>query len=256
MSVSDPISLFCGIGFGARLARGGGAAMLATCIVCITAGDGNAASNSAAAISAIPFLSSASATGLDEAAATPFASRFDCPQTSVIRDIRDILENPIYQAALTQFTTAGLPHQQKIVPAAPAIVGTASMYNPNDLTDRDSGDSETASGEQYDAEGWTAAIRVDLREQFGGVRFGSNYQPVFALVQSGDKQAIIRINDIGPLKPGRIIDLNERTMRYFDPTLQLGLIDNVSVTPLAGQDWALGPIDDSQPVSVASRFDQ
>ena len=104
--------------------------------------------------------------------------------------------------------------------------------------------------------GWTAAIRIDLRAKFGGVRFGKNYQPSFALVQSSDKQAIVRINDIGPLKRGRIIDLNERTMRYFDPTLELGLIDNVRVTPLAGQDWALGPVDDDQPVSVASRFDR
>ena len=29
---------------------------------------------------------------------------------------------------------------------------------------------------------------------------------------------IIRINDVGPLLPGRIIDLNERAMRYFDPS--------------------------------------
>ncbi len=253
MSVSDLISLFFGKDFGARLARGGGAPVLAACIVCITASDGNAASNRASAFAAIPFLSPASAAGIDDAAPTSFARRFDCRQTSLIRDV---LENPIYHASLAQFTTASLPHPQKIVPAAPAIVGTASMYNPNDASDHDSGDSETASGEQYDAEAWTAAIRTDLRAQFGGVRFGKNYQQAFVLVQTGDKQAIVKINDVGRLKLGRIIDFNERTMRYFDPTLQLGLIDNVTVTLLAGQDWALGPIDDSRPVSVASRFDQ
>jgi len=130
------------------------------------------------------------------------------------------------------------------------------MYNPNDPNDRDSGDQETASGEKYDANDWTAAIRTELREQFGGVLFGKNYRPVFALVQTSDKQAIVRINDVGPLKPGRIIDLNERTMRYFDPTLRLGLIDDVRVTPLAGHDWVLGPVVDDQPVNVASRVDQ
>ena len=45
-------------------------------------------------------------------------------------------------------------------------------------------------------------------------------------------------------------------MRYFDPTLQAGLIENVSVTPLAGRNWALGPVSADQPVSVANLFDQ
>ena len=39
--------------------------------------------------------------------------------------------------------------------------------------------------------------------------------------------AIVKVNDIGPLKPGRVIDFNEQTMRYFDPTLRLGVIQNV-----------------------------
>jgi hypothetical protein len=43
-------------------------------------------------------------------------------------------------------------------------------------------------------------------------------------------------------------------MRYFDPTLDIGLIRNVKVTPLAGQKWALGPYrDDQRAVAVASR---
>jgi rare lipoprotein A len=171
--------------------------------------------------------------------------------------MRDIVASLSYFIALTPpLTTASLPRHQKIVPAAPAIVGIASMYNPTDPNDRDSGNEETASGERYDANGWTAAIRTDLRAQFGGVRFGKNYRAAFALVQASDKQAIVRINDVGPLRRGRIIDLNERAMRYFDPTLQLGLIGDVKVTPLAGQDWALGPLDDERPVSFASRFDQ
>ena len=130
------------------------------------------------------------------------------------------------------------------------------MYNPTDPKDMDAGNEELASGERYDPNGWTAAIRTDLRAQFGGVRFGRNYRPAFALVTSGGKQVVVRINDIGPLKRGRIIDLNIRSMRYFDPTLQLGLIGKVSVTPLVGQDVALGPVDDSPPVNVASRFDE
>jgi len=42
-------------------------------------------------------------------------------------------------------------------------------------------------------------------------------------------------------------------MRHLDPTMQLGLIAGVKVTPLAGRDWALGPVTDPQPVTVASR---
>jgi rare lipoprotein A len=48
------------------------------------------------------------------------------------------------------------------------------------------------------------------------------------------------------LEPGRIIDLNEQTMRHFDPTLQRGLIPNVKVTPLRGDHWTPGPIAASE----------
>jgi hypothetical protein len=62
-----------------------------------------------------------------------------------------------------------------------------------------------------------------------------------ALVTSADKQAIVKIDDVGPLEPGPVIDLNEQTMFYFDPSLRLGLI-RVTVTPLRGDDWSPGPV--------------
>ena len=255
MSIGDFIRLFSGRSISARLA----AAAIAACAACACANEGKAAANGSAPF-AVPFLPPGFSTAIDDTAPASFASRFDCRQISLIRDIRDMFDIPMYRASLEppreSLKAAKGPRRQKIIAAAPAIVGTASMYNPTDPSDLDSGGSETASGEQYDADGWTAAIRTDLRAQFGGVRFGKNYQPAFVLVQSSDKQAIVRINDVGPLKRGRIIDLNERAMRYFDPTMQIGLIGNVSVTPLAGQDLALGPVDDSQPVSFASRSDQ
>jgi len=64
----------------------------------------------------------------------------------------------------------------------------------------------------------------------------------YALVEGEGKKAIIKINDVGPLTPGRIIDFNERTMRYFGPSLQRGVIDGVKVTPLFGDDWTPGPV--------------
>jgi rare lipoprotein A len=81
-----------------------------------------------------------------------------------------------------------------------------------------------------------------LREKFGGVRYGKDYRATYALVASANKQAVIKINDVGQLEPGRVIDLNEQTMRYFDPTMELGLIYSVTVTPLLGDDWSPGPI--------------
>jgi rare lipoprotein A len=58
---------------------------------------------------------------------------------------------------------------------------------------------------------WAAAIQIDLREMFGGIGYGKSYRPTYALVESGDKQVIVRIDDVGPLKPGRVIDFKEQT---------------------------------------------
>jgi rare lipoprotein A len=139
---------------------------------------------------------------------------------------------------------------------APAmIVGAASMYDPTDPADKDSGDSETASGEYYDPNGWTAAIQIDLRERFNGVRYRMRYEPTYALVEAGGKSAIVRINDVGPLRPGRIIDLNAQAMRFFDPTMTAGVLQSVRVTPLPGRNWFVGPVDDEDgatPVAQAS----
>jgi rare lipoprotein A len=135
--------------------------------------------------------------------------------------------------------------------ALATIVGIASTYNP--FRDRpDAPEASTASGEAYDPEGWTAAIQIDRREDFGGVRYGRLYRPAFALVERGDKRAIVRINDVGPLRPGRVIDLNERSMRYFDPTLQLGLVPDMRITLLPGDHWTPGPIDSDERIGLAS----
>ena len=119
-----------------------------------------------------------------------------------------------------------------------SIVGTASTYNPYKPGYREGG-AETSSGERYNPSAWTAAIQTGLREKFGGVHGGGAR---YALVEGVDKKVIVKINDVGPLESGRIIDLNERTMRFFDSTLQRGLIPDVKVTPLRGDHWTPGPI--------------
>ena len=135
-------------------------------------------------------------------------------------------------------------NKRNAVARGPSIVGVASMYNPYRPGIQEGG-KETASGEPYDPTAWAAAIQTDLREQFGGVRYGKDYKPSYALVECADRQVVIKINDVGPLKSGRIIDFNEQTMRYFDSTLQLGLIAGVTVTPLLGDDWSPGPIEEN-----------
>ncbi|MBO0759251.1 MAG: hypothetical protein J2P54_25710 [Bradyrhizobiaceae bacterium] len=119
-----------------------------------------------------------------------------------------------------------------------SMVGAASMYDPNHPGYREGG-QELANGERYNPSAWTAAIQTGLRGKFGGVHHGT--KAAYALVESGGKRAVLKINDVGPLKPGRIIDFNRQAMRYFDPSLQRGVIQSVKVTPLHG-DQTPGPL--------------
>lgn len=156
-----------------------------------------------------------------------------------------------YRSVLKLVALMQLPRIQEETALAQAmIVGTASTYNPY-RDGKEEGGVQTASGEIYDPAAWTAAIQIDLRGQFNGVRYGRNYRPAFALVESGDKRAIVKINDVGPLKPGRVIDLNERSMRYFDPFLRRGLLSDTKVTLLPGADWTPGPVGGVQLASFA-----
>jgi rare lipoprotein A len=148
----------------------------------------------------------------------------------------------VYHSVLAPFAAARSQHVSwNRAPMGATVVGAASMYNPfeHDIT---AGGIETASGELYDPTAWTAAIHTGLRENFGGVRYGSEYGPTYALVETADKHVIVKINDVGPLRPGRVIDFSEQTMRFFDPTLQQGLVKRVKVTPLAGDHWIPGPV--------------
>ncbi|WP_208750514.1 septal ring lytic transglycosylase RlpA family protein [Bradyrhizobium daqingense] len=132
-------------------------------------------------------------------------------------------------------------HSSAAVDAASgeAIVGAASTYNPF-KPGKEEGGPKTASGERYDPSAWTAAIKTSLRRKFGGVGFGA--RPKYALVEAVGKKVIVKINDVGPLRPGRIIDFNERTMRHFDPSMDIGVIPDVKVSPLAGDNWTPGPV--------------
>lgn len=170
-----------------------------------------------------------------------------------IRYVRDDLQLKIaaYQSSLSVLSLAGLQRNDQYAgPMSGTIVGMASWYNPYRSNSR-SPERKTASGDWYDPSAWTAAVQIDLRGQFGGVRYGKNYKPTYVLVESGGKEVIIKINDVGPLKPGRVIDLSERVMRYFDRSLQLGLLASVKVTPLPGEYWTPGPVGGERLISEA-----
>lgn len=246
MPISDVFSLF------ARTAADAVITVGACIAVVAILNDDSTAAPVEFAVASIPEMPTL---GTDDRQALPtFAIRFAeaeaaLMQVALMREAADRTSQP---ASPPQLRLASLSRRQTIVAAGPALSGIASTYNPNDPYDPDAGNKETASGEPYDAEDWTAAIQIELRDQFGGIRFGVNYQPAFVLVQTDDKQAIVRINDVGPLQPGRIIDLNERAMRYFDPDLLRGLLPDVRVTPLAGRDWVAGPVSEDLRVNVAS----
>lgn len=156
-----------------------------------------------------------------------------------------------YRALAQLAAVLDLQQLQQDAELTRTIVGTASTYNP--LRDgKEEGAVQTASGEPYDPAAWTAAVQIHLRGQFGGVRYGRSYRPSFALVESGGKQVIVRINDVGPLKAGRVVDLNERAMRYFDPLLRRGLLRDVRLTLLPGEDWTPGPIGGARLIGLAS----
>lgn len=154
----------------------------------------------------------------------------------ISRKTRDILFVGTIQPSISvSAETKELATLNDSYPSSEPAIGNASWYDPPDR--------QTASGELYDSNSWTGAIQFELRTRFlqGGI--AQQYRYAYALVEHGNKQVILRINDVGPLKPGRIIDLNKRAMQYFDQSLELGLLGNVKVTPLPGQNWALGPVE-------------
>ena len=137
--------------------------------------------------------------------------------------------------AMARIETGNVPRADR----AAAIVGAASMYDPT-RPGYKSGTGVTSSGERYDPSAWTAAIQIHLRGRFGGVSGRAKRR--YALVEGAGKKVIVKINDVGPLEPGRVIDLNRRTMSYFDPSLRRGLIHQIRVTPLAGDHYTPGPV--------------
>ncbi len=120
---------------------------------------------------------------------------------------------------------------------ADTIIGAASFY---DIP------GETASGEQYDPKAFTAAVQLDIRDKFGGIKFGSLYRVAFALAEYSGKKLILKFNDVGPLRPGRKFDLSRAAMEYFDG-IEKGVLPELKVTVLPiGQGYTPGPVTEEE----------
>ena len=124
-----------------------------------------------------------------------------------------------------------------IARADETIIGIASFYDDP---------QKTASGEPFDPEAFTAAAQLEIRDKFGGIRFGRLYQPAFAVAEYESKKLILKFNDVGPLRPGRKFDLSRAAMAYFGG-LEKGLLPDFKVTPLPlGKMYVPGPVTDEQ----------
>ena len=125
-----------------------------------------------------------------------------------------------------------------VLSAEDTIVGIASFYDDP---------QETASGEQYNPNAFTAAAQLEIRGKFGGVQYGRLYRPAYGLGEYGGKKIIVRFNDVGPLRPGRKFDLSRAAMAHFDSTLDKGLLPDFKMTPLPlGRAYPEGPVTDLQ----------
>jgi rare lipoprotein A len=116
------------------------------------------------------------------------------------------------------------PQQPK--PTGKVYKGTASWYGRKDGFHG----RPTSSGEIFNTDKLTAAIQWDLRGQFGGVSGSS--QLYYAKVTNVDngKSVTVKINDVGPLSSGGVIDLSEAAFKKIaSGGLGQGRLYNVSV---------------------------
>ena len=48
-----------------------------------------------------------------------------------------------------------------------------------------------------------------------------------------------------------MLDLNERSMRHFDPSMTRGLLDDVRITLLPSENWTPGPVSSTYAINLA-----
>lgn len=152
---------------------------------------------------------------------------------------------------------AGPQQVQPDVGGGYTLKGAASWYQPG--VGWKGGGGQTASGEMYDPNAYTAAIQMGYRGVAGGVRYGKNYQEQWADVTdpATGKTLRVKINDVMPYnKGGRIIDLNRAAAEYFD-SVGKGVIPDVTVKllpPAPPGTYSGGPVAKSEQQAEPIRF--
>ena len=105
------------------------------------------------------------------------------------------------------------------------VTGKASYYGPGFY-----GNTTSQGDPNFTSQGYTAAIRQDLRKQFGAGTYGKSGLARVTNLSNG-KSIIVKVNDVGPLPTGRVVDLSEKSFRALSSggTLTEGLLNNVKV---------------------------
>lgn len=107
--------------------------------------------------------------------------------------------------------------------------GTASWYGRKDGFHG----KRTSSGEIFNTDKLTAAIQENLRGEFGGVSYEGQLYYAKVTNLDNDKSVIVKINDVGPLTSGGIIDLSEASFKKIaSGGLGQGRLYNVTVQKL------------------------
>jgi rare lipoprotein A len=187
---------------------------VAFCVLCLgviaCCGHAEAQSLSDTAVAASGWQKSAEAVGAWQTAVAPEAEA-PAPEaeTANAAEARDPLwAVHLSKTAEAAFRTASIASSSsKKKPEAarrPRLTGLASYYGSGEVT---------ATGEKFDPKGMTAAHRT--------LPFGTRVR--VTRVDTGSS-VVVRINDRGPFKPGRIIDLSEGAAEDLDMT-RVGLAE-------------------------------
>jgi rare lipoprotein A len=188
---------------------------VAFCVLCLAViaccGRAEAQSLSDTAVAASGWQNSAAAVGAWQTAVAPDAEAA-APVTEAAAGPAEA-RDPLWAVHLSKtaeaaFRTASIASSSsKKKPEAarrPRLTGLASYYGQGEVT---------ATGEKFDPKGMTAAHRT--------LPFGTRVR--VTRVDTGNS-VVVRINDRGPFKPGRIIDLSEGAAEDLDMT-KVGLAE-------------------------------
>jgi rare lipoprotein A len=199
-----------------------GSACVAFCVLCLAViaccGRAEAQSLSDTAVAASGWQNSAEAVGDWQTAVAPDVEAAAAPEAEAAAPETEAASgsearDPLWAVHLSKtataaFRTASLKSStSKKKPEAAhrsRLTGLASYYGSGEVT---------ATGEKFDPKGMTAAHRT--------LPFGTRVR--VTRVDTGNS-VVVRINDRGPFKPGRIIDLSEGAAEDLDMT-RVGLAE-------------------------------